>query len=290
MNYPLKSIKIIFILLLIVTQFSGSVLASEYASEIFYKIRTESNSSSESIGSYSKGCLSGGMYLPSHAEYYDVLRPSRNRFWGHPDLIEFIELTSEQIFNKFGNGLLIGDLSMPRGGPMPYGHKSHQNGLDVDIYYEKKPDFQMDRFKLETYNPKSLLSPNQREINYKLWTEYQYDLLKITSKNDRVARVFVNPLIKNEICKIAIKKGDTDWLNKIRPWGGHYKHFHVRLTCPEGSNDCINQAPIKQSDGCGNEIQSWLQKDKVFESNSTKIKKWMLLSELPNSCKNIIRD
>ena len=115
-------------------------------------------------------------------------------------------------------------------------------------------------------------------------------MLKITSKNDRVARVFVNPLIKNEICKIAIKKGDTDWLKKIRPWGGHYKHFHVRLTCPEGSKDCINQAPIKQSDGCGIELQSWLQKDKVFESNSTKIKEWMLLSELPNSCKNIIRD
>jgi len=283
-------LKIIIICLVLLTQFPLSIVANEYASEIFYKIRTESGSNSESIGSYSKGCLSGGVYLPSHAEHYDVLKPSRNRFWGHPDLIEFIELTSEKIYNEFVNGLLIGDLSMPRGGPMPYGHKSHQNGLDVDIFYEKKPEYQLDRFKLETYKPKSLLSPNQREINYKLWTDYHYELLKITSKNERVARIFVNPLIKNEICKMAVKKDDTDWLNKIRPWGGHYNHFHVRLTCPEGSKDCINQVPVNQGDGCGGELKSWLKKDKVFESNSTKIKKWMLLSELPNSCKNIIRD
>jgi murein endopeptidase len=30
-------------------------------------------------------------------------------------------------------GLLIGDMSQPRDGPMLYGHSSHQIGLDVDI-------------------------------------------------------------------------------------------------------------------------------------------------------------
>jgi len=283
-------LKIIIICLVLSTQFPVRMFANEYASEIFYKIRTESNLSSESIGSYSKGCLAGGVYLPSHAKHYDALKPSRNRFWGHPDLIEFIEITSEKIFNEFGTGLLIGDLSMPRGGPMPYGHKSHQNGLDVDIFYERKPEYQLDRFKLETYKPKSLLSPNQREINYELWTDYHYELLKITSENDRVARVFVNPLIKKKLCKKAADINDVDWLSKIRPWGGHYNHFHVRLTCPVGSKNCVNQAPVTQDDGCASELQSWLKKDKLFESNSTKIKKWMLLSELPNSCRKIIRD
>ena len=31
--------------------------------------------------------------------------------------------------------LLIGDLGLPRGGPMLTGHDSHQNGLDADIWF-----------------------------------------------------------------------------------------------------------------------------------------------------------
>ena len=118
---------------------------------------------------------------------------------------------------------------MPRGGPMPYGHKSHQTGLDVDIFYEKKPELAMNRFELETFKPSSVLSPNQREINEDLWSDYHYDLLKIATKDDRVTRIFVNPLIKKELCMIAEEKDDMDWLKKIRPWAGHYNHFHVRL-------------------------------------------------------------
>jgi penicillin-insensitive murein DD-endopeptidase len=30
-------------------------------------------------------------------------------------------------------GMLIGDMALPREGPMPTGHRNHQIGLDVDI-------------------------------------------------------------------------------------------------------------------------------------------------------------
>ena len=86
---------------------------------------------------------------------------------------------------------------------------------------------------------------------------------------------------------IAEEKEDMDWLKKIRPWAGHYNHFHVRLGCPKNSELCINQADVNNSTGCGSELDFWMKKDKLFESNSTKIRKWMLLSDLPKSCRKI---
>ena len=32
------------------------------------------------------------------------------------------------------NGILVGDISQPRGGPMLTGHASHQIGLDADVW------------------------------------------------------------------------------------------------------------------------------------------------------------
>ena len=48
------------------------------------------------------------------------------------------------------NGLLIGDMSQPRGGPMLNGHSSHQIGLDVDIWFTPMPDHE--------------LSPEERDV------------------------------------------------------------------------------------------------------------------------------
>ena len=285
-----KSLLIYTIIFLLVLFFKSHVsTASEYASEIFSKIRTENLDISESLGSYSKGCLAGAKYLPSNQSYYDALKPSRNRYWGHPNLINFIEEISQKIYSQYGNGILIGDMAMPRGGPMPFGHKSHQNGLDVDIFYQRKPDYQMQRFDLETYQPKSILTENQEEIQNDLWSNYHHELLEIISKNKMVTRIFVNPVIKKKLCIQAIEKNDTDWLKKIRPWGGHYKHFHVRLECPQESGSCIGQTPVRDFHGCNEELDNWLKKDKIFESNSNKIKKWILLSDLPKSCKKVIQ-
>ena len=36
-------------------------------------------------------------------------------------------------------GILVGDMSQPRGGPMLTGHASHQVGLDADIWLTPMP-------------------------------------------------------------------------------------------------------------------------------------------------------
>ena len=64
---------------------------------------------------------------------------SRNRYWGHPELIRFLQDFGREVeaagIGADGTGVLaIGDLAQPRGGPMPSGHASHETGLDADVW------------------------------------------------------------------------------------------------------------------------------------------------------------
>jgi len=76
--------------------------------------------------------------LPLVGDGYQVMRPSRNRYYGHPLLIRLVERLGQQAAAQ-GGRLLIGDLGQPRGGPMPNGHRSHQSGLDVDVWFLQQP-------------------------------------------------------------------------------------------------------------------------------------------------------
>ena len=69
------------------------------------------------------------------------MRLSRNRNWGHPMLVELVKkLAIEAKAYDGWPGLLVGDLSQPRGGPMLTGHRSHQMGLDADIWFLAMPN------------------------------------------------------------------------------------------------------------------------------------------------------
>ncbi|HSL81112.1 MAG TPA: penicillin-insensitive murein endopeptidase, partial [Pseudolabrys sp.] len=49
-----------------------------------------------SIGYYPRGCLSGGVELPINGPNWQVMRLSRNRNWGHPSLVHFVEKFAAQ--------------------------------------------------------------------------------------------------------------------------------------------------------------------------------------------------
>ena len=113
---------------------------------------------SRSIGFYTRGCLAGGVALPMTGENWQVMRPSRNRNWGNPRLIDYVERFAGDARTLDGwPGLLIGDLSQPRGGPMLSGHSSHQMGLDVDIWLTPMPDHTLTSEERETMMAESML-------------------------------------------------------------------------------------------------------------------------------------
>ena len=184
------------------------------------------------------------------------MRLSRNRNWGHPSLIRYVERFAMDAKEKDGwPGLLVGDLSMPRGGPMPFGHRSHQVGLDVDIWYKPAPDHELSAEERETMKMQSfLLDPGH--VNPEVRKPEYEKLLRRAVSYPEVARIFVNPAIKKWLCDNV--KGDRRFLSKITPIMGHDDHFHIRLVCPANNPGCENQT-LKTEEGCGPGLDKWIE-------------------------------
>ncbi|MFA0071788.1 penicillin-insensitive murein endopeptidase, partial [Vibrio breoganii] len=47
------------------------------------KEKSPTRNSTSSIGSYANGCLDGGQALPIDGQGYQVIRPQRERYYGH---------------------------------------------------------------------------------------------------------------------------------------------------------------------------------------------------------------
>ena len=162
---------------------------------------------------------------------------------------------------------LIGDLSQPRGGLMGYGHRSHQIGLDADIWFSRPSVKKRNK---DEYFP-SLVNRKTEKIHSKRLNARSIKMLRTAAEDPRVARIFVHWVIKNALCKMSFE--NRDWLGKIRAWYGHDRHFHVRLKCPKDSPDCVDQRVIPPGDGCGAEryfSRARVQKRKAKEEAAKK--------------------
>ncbi|MFZ0127548.1 MAG: penicillin-insensitive murein endopeptidase [Xanthobacteraceae bacterium] len=218
------------------------------AKELFARKTTPSQGPARSIGFYSHGCIAGAVALPVDGETWQVMRVSRNRNWGHPELIQFIEQLADKATRTGWHGLLIGDMSQPRGGPLLAGHTSHQVGLDVDIWLTPMPAHAFTRLEREDMMATMVVAANRKDVDPKVWTPAHTALIKAAASDQRVTRVFVNPAIKKALCREP--GDDRAWLGKIQPWLGHDWHFHVRLGCQPDSPNCEPQPPRDAGDGC----------------------------------------
>src|SRR6201997_1335993 len=61
------------------------------ASALFSEKKLPSAGRPMAIGYYPSGCLQGGVELPMTGPTWQVMRLSRNRNWGHPALVQFLE-------------------------------------------------------------------------------------------------------------------------------------------------------------------------------------------------------
>jgi penicillin-insensitive murein DD-endopeptidase len=232
-----------------------------FAATPWQKIKEPIPGSAQSIGAFANGCIVGAQGLPLQSDNYQVMRTDQRRFFGHPDLIQFIQRLSRQVHNNGMGTLLIGDMGMPAGGRFSSGHASHQIGLDVDIF---------------------LQLPQTRWSSAQLLKPQALDLVAADGKHVVPSRIFVNPAIKQQLCLDA--GNNRDWLRKVRPWFQHRAHMHVRLRCPAGSLECEEQAPPPAGDGCGAELQSWFLPPKP---GSTKPEK-KTPPPLPPSCQALL--
>jgi penicillin-insensitive murein endopeptidase len=243
----------------------------------------------QSIGTYTSGCLSGAATLPISGMGYQVMRLSRNRFYGHPNLVRFIQQLGQMSVNDKLGTLLIGDLGQPRGGPTLSGHRSHQTGLDVDIWFllPKQLDNRLlTANERETWSATSVVDMQSDRMDFQQWSSENEKILEISARHPDVDRIFVNPSIKQEMCNHKAP-GSAVWLRKIRPWWKHDDHFHVRLKCPEGNANCEGQPALPEGDGCDAGLAWWFSKE---AKSPAKPAKPVLPPPLPAICEQVLRE
>ena len=174
------------------------------AKELFGRAVTPADLAARSIGFYSRGCLAGGEALPVNGEAWQVMRLSRNRNWGNPALVSFLERFAKRVPKvSHWPGILVGDMSQPRGGPMFTGHASHQIGLDADIWLTPMPDHTLSREDARGNVGDQRRARDGLDVDQSRWTPDHLAVIRAAAQSAAVERIFVNAAIKKAICREA---------------------------------------------------------------------------------------
>jgi len=243
------------------------------------------------VGFYAHGCIAGAQGLPINGEAWQVMRLSRNRYFAHPDMVALVKRVAAKAKKDAGwPGILVGDMSQPRGGPMLTGHASHQVGLDADIWLTPMPNRRLSREEREETSAVMMVRADRLDIDPAVWKPTHLSVIRAAAQEPSVQRIFVNAAIKKALCREA--KGDRSWLHKVRPMYGHDYHFHIRMKCPPGGGECESQPAPTEGEGCSAGDLAYWFKDSVLHPKPPKVplkpKPPMTLAQLPAACKAVL--
>jgi penicillin-insensitive murein endopeptidase len=214
------------------------------------------------------------------------MRLSRNRNWGNPAMIAFLERFSRKAAREgVWPGILVGDISQPRGGPMLTGHASHQVGLDADVWLTPMPDRTLSREEREDMSAVNMVAEDGLSVDRAHWTPRQAAIIQAAAEEPEVERIFVNAAIKKALCETA--KGQP-WMNKVRAYWGHNYHFHIRIACPAGETACQPQDPVPPGDGCDKSLDWWFTDEALHPKSEGKPKPPLTLAQLPPECRTVV--
>jgi penicillin-insensitive murein endopeptidase len=222
---------------------------------VWGRFQTPLEARAEAIGGYSNGCLLGAAQLPAEGPGYQTVELQRNRRYGHSQTVGFLRELGEQVASAGLGRVLIGDIAQPRGGPASL-HGSHQTGLDVDVWLRLEPSRLTRRQRQNMNHPSMVTDETPRRVHPERWSAGLAELVRLAASDARVTRILLDAAIKRDLCDRAWD--DRSWLRKVRHWPGHDDHMHVRLACPRGSPECIDQAPPPPGEGCGPELDAIL--------------------------------
>jgi penicillin-insensitive murein endopeptidase len=212
------------------------------------------------------------------------MRLSRNRHWGHPQLVAYVERVAKKISKATGwPGILVGDMSQPRGGPMSSGHTSHQVGLDVDLWLTPMPNRELTAEERENTSAENYVSGDWMDVDRSKWTPAHTKMIETAVKDPAVDRALINAAIKKEICRTTKDRG---WLRKLRAWYAHHDHIHVRLPCPAGMAGCRDQDPLPAGDGC-DDLDYWFS-DAVLKAKPKRALPPFMVAQLPAACRQVL--
>jgi penicillin-insensitive murein endopeptidase len=152
------------------------------------------------------------------------------------------------------------------------------------------PGRQLSRNEREEMSAVMMVRSDRLDIDPHAWTPSHLKVIRDAALEPRVQRIFVNAAIKKALCREA--KGDRDWLSKVRPMYGHDYHFHIRIKCPAGADECETQPEPKEEEGCSAGDLAYWFKDSVLHpkppKEPPKPKPPMTLAQLPAACREVL--
>ncbi|MEO6419330.1 MAG: penicillin-insensitive murein endopeptidase [Polyangiaceae bacterium] len=209
-----------------------------------------------SVGSPTVGHLMGGSRVEESAYLRSapVYAQSDDR-WGLGALVGMIDRSAKAVHRQFPDAKLsVGNLSRPGGGEIDR-HASHESGRDADI-----------GFYLKNHLGKPLLAehfvPFRGDGLAPSWPGASFDDARnwaliaafITDPVARVSHIFVAGPLRARLLAYAEKIGAPPGLRShaaellMQPRGSlpHDDHFHVRISCPSGMTECIENPTAKR--------------------------------------------
>jgi penicillin-insensitive murein endopeptidase len=213
-----------------------------------------------------------------------------NSHYAHPATLQFIRDLGAAL-SGHDVPILLGDFSLPRGGPFTTRHASHTNGTDIDVWFlidsrlKERPLSVAERETLTSY---SLADLDGNVLISERWNDKYRLMLQVTAEDSRTHTVFVHPTIKKKLCENPVHH--KPWLAKIRPWWGHDEHMHVRLGCPSDSPDCVEKARPTNI-ACDETLAWWFSEEwrKEYEDRKKISDSPFVMPELPQKCTEILR-
>jgi len=216
-----------------------------------------------SVGQPYHGRLVNGVPFPREFTGYELRESERT--YTTPEVVGAMLDAIDVVQRRFpgSQNLYFGDFSLPDGGPMG-GHRSHQNGRDVDVGMYAKGNRTLDRF--QPMNEENLDVP-------RTWA-----FLEGLLASQRVQYIFVDRRIQELLYDHARSSGiSTEYLDRlfgnnrgavIQHVRNHSDHIHIRFYTPwstmaarVGEIDAQKRAVIEMAQ------QSYLPKKVFYYAN-----------------------
>lgn len=204
-------------------------------------------------GFYSDGSLLDALRFADDGHGFLKIQRPRSRGYATFDLIEVVTRVAAGMagYYPLSERVQIGDVASVHGGRLA-SHASHQNGLDADIVYFRKDRREQDPELNIPFDEAFVTAKGQLTENFDL--ERNWALFRALVSTGRVNRIFVDTVIKKELCDHAMREGsfaaETETLRRLRPWPNHDDHLHLRITCPINSPRCVSQDLPPEGSGC----------------------------------------
>jgi len=241
------------------------------------------------IGFYAKGCIAGADALPINGETWQVMRFVAQSQLGAPAMVALLKRLADKAHKEAGwPGILVGDMSQPRGGPMITGHAQPSSGPRSDIWLTPMPNRQLSRDEREKCRV-MMVRADRLDVDPSVWTPNHLTVIRAAAREPSVQRIFVNAAIRK---RCAAKPGATAAGSpRCARCTATTNHFHIRIKCPRqrrmrGPAGAIGKRGLQGwrsrllVQGFGNPPQA--------AKSALKPRPPMTLAQLPAACRQVL--